>query len=334
MSQERISRDLALERIRHHIRENPPKPKEVTLSESFGLICARDLFAAHNAPAEPRSTVDGYALSSLDTRQASAQEPAQLLVSGQIRPSTPAPGKPILTGHAVGILTGGPLPPGADCVVTSESVEVLGNGLRIDNRAALHNFEGLQPVGTRVALDVRRDGKPLQLNVALKEGARSADGASLDPRLAGATLKEMDESARQAESQAKAQQVTAHGAFRRHPGQQEMAALALEAGGQLLQATHAGGIHFLDAAEIENDPAGRGLLHRLLHTVCRAEKETALQFHESDLPAMGLQPVHVGGAAHPQGMALAAAADAAHHRPAVVAHEEHHGGQHADGHRP
>ena len=63
---------------------------------------------------------------------------------------------------------------------------------------ALRNFQGLQAANARVTLDVRRDGKPLQLNVALKEGARSADGASLDPRLAGATLKEMDESARQA----------------------------------------------------------------------------------------------------------------------------------------
>jgi serine protease DegQ len=76
-------------------------------------------------------------------------------------------------------------------------VVVAANGQRIDNRAALHNFEGLQPVGARVALDVRRDGKPLQLNVALKEGVRSAEGASLDARLTGATLKELDESARQ-----------------------------------------------------------------------------------------------------------------------------------------
>ena len=76
-------------------------------------------------------------------------------------------------------------------------VVTAANGQRIDNRAALHNFEGLQPVGTRVALDVRRDGAPLQLNVALKEGVRNADGATLDPRLTGATLKEMDESAKQ-----------------------------------------------------------------------------------------------------------------------------------------
>ncbi|SFV34226.1 Do/DeqQ family serine protease [Pseudoxanthomonas sp. YR558] len=76
-------------------------------------------------------------------------------------------------------------------------VVTTANGQRIDNRAALHNFEGLQPVGTRVALDVRRDGKPVQLNVALKEGARSADGTTIDARLTGATLKELDESARQ-----------------------------------------------------------------------------------------------------------------------------------------
>ena len=75
---------------------------------------------------------------------------------------------------------------------------VADNGQRVDNSAALRNFQGLQPVNSKVALDVRRDGKPLQLNVALKEGARSADGASLDPRLAGARLAELPEAQRQA----------------------------------------------------------------------------------------------------------------------------------------
>ncbi len=40
---------------------------------------------------------------------------------------------------------------------------VAANGQRIDNARSLHNFEGLQPVGSAVALDVRRDGTPLQL---------------------------------------------------------------------------------------------------------------------------------------------------------------------------
>ncbi|HSX63176.1 MAG TPA: heat-shock protein, partial [Pseudoxanthomonas sp.] len=76
-------------------------------------------------------------------------------------------------------------------------VVLAANGQRIDSRDELRNFEGLQPVGARVALEVRRDGKPLQLDVALKEGVRSAEGATLDARLTGATLKELDEPARQ-----------------------------------------------------------------------------------------------------------------------------------------
>jgi len=75
---------------------------------------------------------------------------------------------------------------------------VLGaNGQRVDNASALHNFEGLQPVGSRVALDVRRDGKPLRLSATLKESVRQLDGGSLDPRLQGASLRELDENTRQ-----------------------------------------------------------------------------------------------------------------------------------------
>lgn len=74
---------------------------------------------------------------------------------------------------------------------------VLGaNGQRIDNSPSLHNFEGLQGVGSKVALDVRREGKPLALGATLKELARNVDGASLDPRLGGATFKELDEATR------------------------------------------------------------------------------------------------------------------------------------------
>ncbi|MFT3754615.1 MAG: Do family serine endopeptidase [Pseudoxanthomonas sp.] len=76
-------------------------------------------------------------------------------------------------------------------------VVLTANGQRIDNAASLHNFEGLQPVGSKVALDVRRDGKPLQLSATLKEGLRKLDGGSLDTRLQGASFRELDESALQ-----------------------------------------------------------------------------------------------------------------------------------------
>jgi S1-C subfamily serine protease len=77
-------------------------------------------------------------------------------------------------------------------------VIVAANGQRIDDRDTLRNFEGLQGVGTRVTLDVRRDDKPLQLAATLHEQPRSLAGTQLDPRLAGATFTELPASLRQA----------------------------------------------------------------------------------------------------------------------------------------
>ena len=71
------------------------------------------------------------------------------------------------------------------------------NGQRVDSAQALHNFEGLQPVGRSVDLAVQRDGKPLQLKATLKEQPRAVSGDTLDPRLSGATFVDLPESARQ-----------------------------------------------------------------------------------------------------------------------------------------
>ncbi|MBF6025116.1 trypsin-like peptidase domain-containing protein [Lysobacter niastensis] len=76
-------------------------------------------------------------------------------------------------------------------------VVVSANGERIDGRDALRNFEGLQPVGSRISLDVRRDGKPLQLATTLREQPRSFAGAQIDARLDGAVFAELPERLRQ-----------------------------------------------------------------------------------------------------------------------------------------
>jgi serine protease DegQ len=87
---------------------------------------------------------------------------------------------------------------GAAAGLQPGDVIVGANGEHVADREALHNFEGLQGVGTRVTLDVRRNGKPLQVTASLREQARAVDGAALDPRLAGATFTELPERLRQA----------------------------------------------------------------------------------------------------------------------------------------
>ncbi len=72
------------------------------------------------------------------------------------------------------------------------------NGQRIGGRDALRNFEGLQALGSRITLDVLRDGRSLRLATGLQEQPRSVAGGDLDPRLAGATFVELPERLRAA----------------------------------------------------------------------------------------------------------------------------------------
>jgi len=75
-------------------------------------------------------------------------------------------------------------------------VIVAANGQRIDDSETLRNFQGLQAPDAKVALDVRRAGKPLQLSATLREQPRALDGNALDPRLSGARFAELPETAR------------------------------------------------------------------------------------------------------------------------------------------
>ncbi|MDX2300918.1 MAG: Do family serine endopeptidase, partial [Xanthomonadaceae bacterium] len=71
------------------------------------------------------------------------------------------------------------------------------DGQSVDNREALHNLEGLLPVGRPVRIALQRDGKPLTLSAVLKASPKEVNGARLDPRLAGAVFVELPERARQ-----------------------------------------------------------------------------------------------------------------------------------------
>ncbi len=74
---------------------------------------------------------------------------------------------------------------------------VSANGQRINNAQALHNLEGLLPVGQAVRMGVVREGKPLVVTATLKAQPKDIEGAALDPRLAGAKFTDLPERHRQ-----------------------------------------------------------------------------------------------------------------------------------------
>ena len=87
--------------------------------------------------------------------------------------------------------------PAAAAGLRAGDVVVAANGERIDSYAALRNFEGLQPVGGRVVLDVGRDGRTLQVTATMGEARKSRAGAANERRLAGAVFAELPERLRQ-----------------------------------------------------------------------------------------------------------------------------------------
>ncbi|MBD0383576.1 molybdopterin molybdotransferase MoeA [Paenibacillus sedimenti] len=96
----------------------------IPLDSSFGRRLAADVYADHNVPHFRRSGVDGYAVRSIDISEASPESPIQLKVIERI-PSGTIPQFTISTGTASRIMTGAPVPDGADCVVMLEMTDSL-----------------------------------------------------------------------------------------------------------------------------------------------------------------------------------------------------------------
>ena len=88
-----------------------------------GRILAESVYAKAGHPRFHQSAMDGYALRSEETRNASAEHPVTFRVIGMI---TAGEGKipDCGVGEAARIMTGGKVPDGADCVIRQEAVQV------------------------------------------------------------------------------------------------------------------------------------------------------------------------------------------------------------------
>lgn len=114
----------ALELIRQHA--SPIEETEyLPLFKAVGMILAEDIAAAHDQPPFDRSPLDGYAVRSQDIGIASRQNPVPLEIIDEICAGMCSQ-KTVVEGCAVRIMTGAPLPKGADCVIRQEATERYG----------------------------------------------------------------------------------------------------------------------------------------------------------------------------------------------------------------
>jgi molybdopterin molybdotransferase len=102
----------------------------IPLSEALGRVSAKTINAQEMIPPFDRSPFDGFAFRSEDTSLATTERPVTLSIVEEI-PAGKMPTVTITRGKAAKILTGAPMPNGADATIKYEHTEFLDKEVRI-----------------------------------------------------------------------------------------------------------------------------------------------------------------------------------------------------------
>ncbi|HKQ78505.1 MAG TPA: gephyrin-like molybdotransferase Glp [Blastocatellia bacterium] len=102
--------------------------EEVRLAQSVGRVLRCDCVSDLDLPPFDRARMDGYALRAGDTESAVIERPVRLRVIGEAAAGQAFEGQ-VNEGEAVRIMTGAPIPRGADAVEKIEVIRILDKGL-------------------------------------------------------------------------------------------------------------------------------------------------------------------------------------------------------------
>ena len=140
-----FSVEEALRLVEEHARPLAPRP--VALEQAAELVLAEEVTSAVDSPPYDKSLMDGYAVVSSD--RAEVREVLEEIGAGSV------PRRPVTPGTATRLMTGAPLPEGADAVIA---------------------FEETQPIDDRTVRFLQTDPAPgqhmLAMGAALRIGQR------------------------------------------------------------------------------------------------------------------------------------------------------------------
>ena len=119
----------------HASRVTPGGHETVDLLHAAGRILAEPIAADRDIPPFPRSTRDGYAVRAADL----ATLPARLKVIGEIKAGPAQAPSALKHGEAFSIMTGAPVPQGADAVMMVEYTTQQGDSVEITKSVAQHD---------------------------------------------------------------------------------------------------------------------------------------------------------------------------------------------------
>ena len=131
------------------------------LDACLGRILATSVSSPLDIPPFANSSMDGFALLSDSTTGAAQSTPVSLNVADNI-PAGVYSSRELTSGECARIMTGAPLPPGADAVVPFEDVEDLGSEIRLS--APISRGASVRPAGQDVAAGIRVLPSGVELN--------------------------------------------------------------------------------------------------------------------------------------------------------------------------
>lgn len=133
-------------------RKLPPR-ESACLASAAGRVLAEDIFADRDSPATARSVRDGYAVRAHEL-------PGRLKVTGEVRAGQHFEGE-VGSGQAVEIMTGAPIPKGADAVVMVEHTRREGGDMVTDRSATPGEFINPRGCEAKAGETVLQSGKRL-----------------------------------------------------------------------------------------------------------------------------------------------------------------------------
>lgn len=127
-----LTLDEARQTIGQHFSAEPLGAEEIPLLEAYDRVLAENVIATLDIPPFSRSTVDGYAVKAEDTFGAEENKAVKLKVCGAVNAGE-MPRITVKQRTAVGIVTGAPLPEGADAVVMLEDADQKDDGIHVQS---------------------------------------------------------------------------------------------------------------------------------------------------------------------------------------------------------
>jgi molybdopterin molybdotransferase len=135
------------------------EPETVPVLDSLGRVLAEDVHADHDIPPHANTAMDGYALLAADTAGASAETPRRLRIIGDLAAGYVSQTE-VKHGTAIRIMTGAPIPQGADAVIPFEETQRDGEWVSVQKQV-------------RVADNIRSAGEDVRKGaLVLRTGSR------------------------------------------------------------------------------------------------------------------------------------------------------------------